>query len=68
MDAPCKIQGSIHVFRLVNNMCPGKWVHIIVSALYSLVGALLNKVATEIFLTCSNIDIYLPSMLKSAVK
>ena len=28
MDAPCKIQGSIHVFRLVNNMCPGKWVHI----------------------------------------
>lgn len=40
----------------------------IVSALYSLVGALLNKVATEIALTCSNIDIYLPSMLKSAVK
>lgn len=40
----------------------------IVSALYSLVGALRNKVATEIFLTCSNIDIYLPSMLKSAVK
>ena len=30
MDAPCKIQGSIHVFRLVNNMCPGKWVHIII--------------------------------------
>ena len=28
MDASCKIQGSIHVFRLVNNMCPGKWVHI----------------------------------------
>ena len=28
MDAPCEIQGSIHVFRLVNNMCPGKWVHI----------------------------------------
>ena len=28
MDAPRKIQGSIHVFRLVNNMCPGKWVHI----------------------------------------
>ena len=34
MDAPCKIQGSIHVFRLVNNMCPGKWVHITVSAFY----------------------------------
>ena len=31
MDAPCKIQGSIHVFRLVNNMCPGKWVHISIS-------------------------------------
>lgn len=31
MDAPCEIQGSIHVFRLVNNMCPGKWVHIIVA-------------------------------------
>ena len=28
MDAPCEIQGSIHVFRLINNMCPGKWVHI----------------------------------------
>ncbi len=28
-----KIQGSIHVFRLVNNMCPGKWVHIILSVL-----------------------------------
>ena len=28
MDASCKIQGSIHVFRLVNNMCPGKWVQI----------------------------------------
>ena len=31
-------------------------------------GALLNKVATEIALTCSDIDIFLPSMLKSAVK
>ena len=34
MDAPCKIQGSIHVFRLVNNMCPGKWVHINVGAFF----------------------------------
>ena len=34
MDAPCKIQGSIHVFRLVNNMCPGKWVHIIIQGLF----------------------------------
>ena len=32
MDAPCKIQGSIHVFRLVNIMCPGKWVHITMGA------------------------------------
>lgn len=34
MDAPCEIQGSIHVFRLVNNMCPGKWVHIIRGAFF----------------------------------
>ena len=34
MDAPCKIQGSIHVFRLVNNMCPGKWVHIMAALLF----------------------------------
>lgn len=31
-------------------------------------GALLNKVATEIAMTCIDIDVYLPSMLKSAVK
>lgn len=31
-------------------------------------GALLNKVATEIVMTCSDIDRYLPSMLKSAAK
>ena len=36
MDAPCKIQGSIHVFRLVNNMCPGKWVHIILIGAFCL--------------------------------
>ena len=35
MDASCKIQGSIHVFRLVNNMCPGKWVHIRLTAFFS---------------------------------
>ena len=29
MDAPCKVQGSIHVFRLNHkSMCPGFWVHI----------------------------------------
>ena len=32
MDASCKIQGSIHMFRLVNNMCPGKWVHITIQS------------------------------------
>ena len=37
MDAPCEIQRSIHVFRLVNNMCPGKWVHIIVAAFFAVV-------------------------------
>ena len=31
-------------------------------------GALLNKVAAEIVMTCSDIDRYLPSMLKSEVK
>ena len=30
--------------------------------------SLLNKVAAEIAMTCSDIDRYLPSMLKSAVK
>ena len=34
MDAPCEIQGSIHVFRLVNNMCPGKWVHINIGVVF----------------------------------
>ena len=28
MDASCEIQGNIHVVRLINNMCPGFWVHI----------------------------------------
>ena len=36
MDASCKIQGSIHVFRLVNNMCPGKWVHIIMRGAFTI--------------------------------
>lgn len=31
-------------------------------------GALLNKVAAEIVMTCGDIDRYLPSMLKNAVK
>ena len=28
MDATCKVQDNIHVFRLVHNMCPGFQVHI----------------------------------------
>ena len=28
MDATCKVQNNIHVFRLIHNMCPGFWVHI----------------------------------------
>ena len=27
---PPKVQDNIHVFRLVHNMCPGFWVHIII--------------------------------------
>ena len=34
MDATCNVQDSIHVFHLVHNMCPGFWVHIIVSGFY----------------------------------
>ena len=49
MDAPCKIQGSIHVFRLVNNMCPGKWVHIsCIGALFYL-GVIFNSYKAGIF-------------------
>ena len=42
MDAPCKIQGSIHVFRLVNNMCPGKWVHIILAVILFFVSSIMH--------------------------
>ncbi len=28
MDASRKIQGSIHSFGLIHNMCPELWVHI----------------------------------------
>ena len=35
MDATCKVQDNIHVFRLVHNMCPGFWVHIIISGLFN---------------------------------
>ena len=34
MDASCEIQGNIHVFRLINNMCPGFWVHITIAGFY----------------------------------
>ena len=51
MDAPCKIQGSIHVFRLVNNMCPGKWVHINIEPFcktYKTLKILLDLLAFEV--------------------
>ena len=35
MDASCKIQGSIHSFRLVHNMCPEFWVHIKIAGRYT---------------------------------
>ena len=52
MDAPCEIQRSIHVFRLVNNMCPGKWVHINIhssTAFYAFLNRLVffNKAYNE---------------------
>ena len=34
MDATCKVQDNIHVFRLVHNMCPGFWVHIILRKVF----------------------------------
>jgi hypothetical protein len=34
MDASCKIQGGIHSFFLVHNMCPELWVHIIGGVLF----------------------------------
>ena len=50
MDAPCEIQGSIHVFRLVNNMCPGKWVHITRAASFAYI---FSKGESEtVFTTC----------------
>lgn len=35
MDATCKVQDNIHVFRLVHNMCPEFWVHITTQAGFS---------------------------------
>ena len=50
MDAPCKIQGSIHVFRLVNNMCPGKWVHIRSQSVSSILKFEKRELATKPFM------------------
>lgn len=36
MDATCKVQNNIHVFRLIHNMCPGFWVHISLQASFFL--------------------------------
>ena len=51
MDAPCEIQGSIHVFRLVNNMCPGKWVHIRLASFFDYMIAYHNYL---LLLYCSS--------------
>ena len=63
MDAPCKIQGSIHVFRLVNNMCPGKWVHIIRSTYFNYVTILSFDTLDLLYATSFHIVInpYNPS-------
>ena len=57
MDAPCEIQRSIHVFRLVNNMCPGKWVHIREASLYLCIFVYYNTLTPfkeyAVFLGCS---------------
>ena len=42
MDATCKVQDNIHVFRLVHNMCPGFWVHIIALKVFSSFDMSLN--------------------------
>ena len=47
MDAPCEIQRSIHVFRLVNNMCPGKWVHINMEGFFVIVFRLVRDVVAN---------------------
>ena len=49
MDATCKVQDNIHVFRLVHNMCPGFWVHI------NMGGFLFDK----FFLKCYTYDVVL---------
>ena len=55
MDAPCKIQGSIHVFRLVNNMCPGKWVHIKNPFTFLYIKELELYTVMELEQACSNL-------------
>ena len=53
MDATCKVQDNIHVFRLVHNMCPGFWVHIISSGgFFVLLYAIIvpTKIKTQFWL------------------
>ena len=51
MDATCKVQDNIHVFRLVHNMCPGFWVHIKKGLLFFLAQMLKEKtsIMNEVF-------------------
>ena len=59
MDAPCKIQGSIHVFRLVNNMCPGKWVHIKNSVVLFFSYTIHIWIVCVVCIVCCERDIYI---------
>ena len=59
MDASCKIQGSIHVFRLVNNMCPGKWVHIKFGGAFILLYHTHMDCVCCVCIVCCERDIYI---------
>ena len=47
MDATCKVQDNIHVFRLVHNMCPEFWVHItLLEGFYAIIS--LRRLAMKV--------------------
>ena len=49
MDATCKVQDNIHVFRLVHNMCPGFWVHINVQKAFDRYGIYFSYIFRFMF-------------------
>ena len=51
MDASCKIQGSIHSFFLVHNMCPELWVHIKIELYLSNFRGAFHSCQTFFYLT-----------------